>query len=154
MFEWCYRSRVTTVIFGIAVAGSVASLSGQAGVGRFAVPLGIAVGMPILVAGSPTIDGEAYLAGTTGRERAVNAAVTVAAGAVIGGLTTAGLSLVVGDPVPALAGAALAVLGGQGGFFYRNQAYLDVDEEPPAETADSPESPTAEEETAGEQERE
>ena len=135
MFEWCYRSRVTTVIFGIAVAGSVASLSGQLGAGRFAVPLGVAVGMPILVAGSPTIDGEAYLAGTTGRERAVNAAVTVAAGGVAGALVTAALSLVTGDPVPALAGSVLAVLGGQGGFFYRNQEYIDVEQGAPAEDA-------------------
>lgn len=137
MFEWTFRARFTTVVFGVVLAGSVASFwSRVLGAGSLAIVVGVGVGMPVLVAGSPNLDGEGYLAATTPTERAGDAAVTAGAALAAGLVVALTLDVVLDPPVPALLGAVAAVLGGQVGFFGRNREFLEVD----AATGDGAES--------------
>jgi hypothetical protein len=135
MFEWCFRSRLRAVLFGVVVAGLVAGLGSQVPtLGGFAIVGGVAAGLPVLAAASPNLDGEAYLAATTARERAVDAALTALSGGAAGALGALGVSVLVGPlapgllgpPAPALLGTVVVVLVGQGVFFSRNREFLDV----------------------------
>lgn len=125
MFEWCFRSRYTTAGFGVVVAASMASFTGLLGAGPFAVVAGIAVGMPVLVAGSPTLAGERYLGATSPGERALSAVLTVVVALLVGLVVAAPAAELLGTEVAALLGAVAAVVGGQVAFFARNQEYVD-----------------------------
>ncbi|MFB6219747.1 MAG: hypothetical protein ABEH77_11355 [Halobacteriaceae archaeon] len=118
MFEWCFRGRYTTAAFGVAVAASVASFAGTLGAASLSIVAGIA-------AGSPNLDGEAYLGATDPVERAVDAAITAAVGGAAGLAVAVGVGEVAGGPVPPVAGAVAVVLAGQAAFFYRNSGFLD-----------------------------
>lgn len=126
MFEWCFRSRYGTGLFGIAVVISVASFSGRLGAGDLSIVFGLAAGMPVLVAGSPPLDGEGYLAATTSRDRAVDAVLTAAGALLAGAAAALPAAAVLGDPIPSLLGAVTGVLGGQVVFFLRNAEHLEA----------------------------
>jgi hypothetical protein len=143
MFEWCFRSRLRAVLFGVVVAGLVAGLGSRVPtLGGFAIVLGVAAGLPVLAAASPNLDGEGYLAATTGRERATDAALTAVSGGAAGALAALAVSVLVGPlapgllgpPAPALLGTVVVVLVGQGVFFSRNREFLDVGPDADAES--------------------